>query len=132
MKTNTFFKNTMVILFTSFVIKLLGLLNKIIIIDGMSLYVLTMPTLILLTSISSLSLNSVISKLISENEVSHQYSNKALLKKSILLSLISSLITIVILLIIIKPLTNKSMQNNKNPIILLNLKLMIIERRLKV
>mgnify|MGYP003302748879 FL=1 len=116
MKTNTFFKNTMVILFTSFVIKLLGLLNKIIItrllgIDGMSLYVLTMPTLILLTSISSLSLNSVISKLISENEVSHQYSNKELLKKSILLSLISSLITIVILLIIIKPLTNNLLNN---------------------
>lgn len=110
MKTNSFFKNTMVILITSLIIKILGLFNKIIItrilgVEGMGLYVLTMPTIILLTSISSLSLNSVVSKIVSENNVSKKYSNKRILKKSIILSLISSALTIVLLLIFIKPLT---------------------------
>lgn len=110
MKTNSFFKNTMVILITSLIIKILGLVNKIIItrilgLEGMSLYVLTMPTIILLSSISSLSLNSVVSKIVSENKVSKKYSNKVILKKSIYLSLITSSITIFLLLIFIKPLT---------------------------
>lgn len=116
MQTNSFFKNTMVILITSLIIKILGLLNKIIItrilgLEGMSLYVLTMPTIILLSSISSLSLNSVVSKLVSENKVSKKYSNKKILQKSICLSLITSLITIIILLFFIKPLTSVLLNN---------------------
>ena len=110
MKANSFFKNTMVILLTSFIIKILGLLNKIVItrilgLEGMQLYVLTMPTIILLTSISSLSLNSVISKMISENQVTKKYSDYLILKKSILLSLFVSIVTIIVLLIFISPLT---------------------------
>lgn len=116
MKTNSFFKNTMVILITSLIIKILGLFNKIVItrilgLEGMSLYVLTMPTIILLTSISSLSLNSVVSKIISENKVSNKYSNKKLLQKSIILSLTSSAVTIILLLIFIKPLINVLLNN---------------------
>ncbi len=116
MKANSFFKNTMVILLTSFIIKILGLLNKIIItrilgLDGMQLYVLTMPTIILLTSISSLSLNPVISKMISENQVTKKYSDKMILRKSILLSLFISLITIIFLLLFISPLTKTLLKN---------------------
>lgn len=116
MKTNSFFKNTMVILITSLIIKILGLFNKIVItrilgLEGMGLYVLTMPTIILLTSISSLSLNSVVSKIVSENNVTKKHSNKKILTKSIKLSLLSSLITIVLLLIFIKPLTNIFLNN---------------------
>ena len=116
MKANSFFKNTMVILLTSFIIKILGLLNKIIItrilgLDGMQLYVLTMPTIILLTSISSLSLNPVISKMISENQVTKKYSDKMILRNSILLSLFVSLITIIFLLLFISPLTNTLLKN---------------------
>lgn len=116
MKTNSFFKNTMVILITSLIIKILGLVNKIIItrilgIEGMSLYVLTMPTIILLTSISSLSLNSVVSKIVSENKVTKKYSDRKILITSIKLSLKASAITIVLLLIFIKPLTNIFLNN---------------------
>ena len=96
MKSNTFFKNTLIILITSLIIKILGLLNKIFITrllgqDGMSIYVLTMPTVVLLTSFSSLSLNMVMSKIISENQITNKFSPKKLLSKAIFLSLISSL-----------------------------------------
>ena len=116
MKTNTFFKNTLIILITSLVIKILGLLNKIFITrllgqDGMELYVLTMPSVILLVSISSLSLNVVISKIISENQITRKYSPKKILKKAILLSLLSSFITSLILIIFIKPLTTYLLNN---------------------
>lgn len=116
MKANTFFKNTLIILITSLIIKILGLLNKIFITrllgqDGMSLYVLTMPTVILLTSFSSLSLNMVMSKIISENHITKKYSDKKLLKKGIELSIIASSITILILLIFIKPLTTIFLNN---------------------
>lgn len=118
MKTNSFFKNTIVILITSLIIKILGLLNKILItkslnIDGMSLYVLTMPSVVLLTSISSLSLNSVMSKLISENLTVKKFSNKKLLTNAILLSLLVSIFVILILLLFINILT-KNLLNNAN------------------
>ena len=118
MKTNTFFKNTLIILITSLIIKILGLLNKIFITrllgnDGMELYVLTMPTIILLVSISSLSLNMVVAKLISENQITKKHSPKKILTKAIFLSLLSSLITIIILLFFIKPLTY-TLLNNAN------------------
>lgn len=118
MKRNSFFKNTMFILIVSLIIKILGLVNKIITtkilgVEGMSLYVLTMPTIILLTSISSLSLNSVMSKLISENLVTKKYSNIKLITSGIISSLVISLVTIIILLIIINPLTH-SLLNNVN------------------
>lgn len=116
MKSNTFFKNTLIILITSLIIKILGLLNKIFITrllgqDGMSIYVLTMPTVVLLTSFSSLSLNMVMSKIISENQITNKFSPKKLLSKAIFLSLISSLITIIILFIFIKPLTRTFLKN---------------------
>lgn len=116
MHSNTFFKNTLIVLSTNFIIKILGLLNKIIITRllgqvGMGLYVLTMPTILLLTSISSLSLNSVISKLVSENLVRKVYSFKKLLISSILLSLSVSGILIFVLLISCRFLTNNLLNN---------------------
>lgn len=118
MKKSIFFKNTMIILITSLIIKALGLLNKIIITrllgpDGMSIYILTFPTVMLLISISGLSLNISTSKLIAESIKHHKYSPKKLIKNSILLSLLVSLITIVALLIIIKPLTIHLLKNEK-------------------
>lgn len=118
MKTNSFFKNTIFILIISLIIKILGLINKIITtkilgVEGMSLYVLTMPTIILLTSISSLSLNSVMSKLVSENMVTKKHSIKKLITCGIICSLIISIVSIVILLCFIKPLTFTLLNNDK-------------------
>lgn len=118
MKQNTFLKNTLIILFTSFMIKMLGLLNKIIVTNllgtnGMNIYVLTMPTIILLTSLSSLSLNIVISKIISENRVNKKYSERNILKSSILLSLVMSFFVIILLLLFIHPLVTTLLKNDK-------------------
>ena len=70
-QNNTFFINTLIIIITNFVVKMLGLINKIAITrmlgtNGMSLYVLSFPTIMLFISIAGFSLNITISKLVSE------------------------------------------------------------------
>ena len=68
---NTFFLNTLIIILSNFLIKILGLVNKIFITrnlgtNGMSLYVLSFPTIMMFIGIAGFSLNITISKLISE------------------------------------------------------------------
>lgn len=114
---NTFFINTLIIVITGFIIKLLGLINRIFITrflgtEGMSLYILSFPTIMLFISISGLSLNISISKLVSESIKTKQYSPKILLKSSIKLSLLASIITIITFLLIINPLVNIFLKNS--------------------
>lgn len=114
--TNSFFYKTLFIISTGFVIKILGLINKIIITrllgtEGMSLYIMAFPTILLLINISSFSLNVTISKLISENSKTKAYSEEKLIKKGIILSLLVSLITIIILLSTIKIITSIWLNN---------------------
>ncbi len=112
----SFFYNTSIIIITGFIIKILGLINKIVITrflgtDGMSLYIMTFPTLILFLNIATLNINNSVSKLISENQVTNKYSSKIILKKAIKITLISSIITIIFLFILIKPLTYYFLKN---------------------
>lgn len=112
----TFFLNTFLIIIVSFIVKLLGLLNKIIITrvlgtTGMSLYVLSFPTIMLFISISGMSLYLTISKLVAEGMVHHKYSPKKILKKAMKLSLLLSIVVDVIYIILLKPLTIYFLKN---------------------
>ncbi|MBQ8292845.1 MAG: oligosaccharide flippase family protein [Bacilli bacterium] len=114
---NSFFINTSIIILSGFIIKILGLLNKILITrylgtEGMSLYIISFPTIILFLNISTLNINNTISKIISEINITKEYSPKKIITTSLKLTLLSSLVTIIILLIIIKPLTAVFLKND--------------------
>lgn len=113
----TLFSNTLLVIITGFIIKILGLLNRIIItrllgLDGMSLYVLAFPTLLLFISISGMSLNITISKLVSEALQTKAFSPKILLKKSFTISFIVSFITSIIFIIIARPIAVTFLKNS--------------------
>ena len=115
-QNNTFFINTLIIIITNFVVKMLGLINKIAITrmlgtNGMSLYVLSFPTIMLFISIAGFSLNITISKLVPEAIVSRKYSPKKLVKKSCLYSVLLSFIMLILYLIFLKPLTIHFLKN---------------------
>ena len=113
---NNFFINTSIIIFTGFIIKILGLINKIIITrylgkEGMNLYILSFPTIILLLNISTLNINNCISKITSESIISKKYSTKNIIMSGIKITIISSIITILVFLLTIKPLVNIFLKN---------------------
>lgn len=109
---NNLIKNTLILIIVSLLVKALGLLNRIVLTrllgnQGISLYILALPTIMLFMSIAGFSLNIVLSKIVSENLITQKYKNRTILIKAILLGLMTSLLSIIILLIIIKPLTSK-------------------------
>lgn len=113
----SFFFNTLIILITGFVIKALGLINRIFITrilgsSGMTLYIMSFPTIMLFINISCMGLNITISKLVSESIKTKQYSPKLLLKKAIQISLITSIITITCFLAFLYPLTHFLIKND--------------------
>ncbi len=115
--SKSFFMNTLIILMTGFLIKLMGLINRIFITrlmgpNGMNLYILSFPTIMLFISISGLSLNVTISKLVAESIKTKAYSPKILLNKAIKLSLVVSIITIIIFLLTLYPLVHIFLKND--------------------
>lgn len=101
MKKSILLKNTLIVLITGFVVKLIGMVGKIVTtrilgIEGMSLYVLSYPTLLLFINISGFSLNNSISKLTAESVASKKYSPLKILKSGIKISLIISLICVIV------------------------------------
>lgn len=113
---NIFILNTLFIIVTNFLVKILGLINKITITrllgtSGMSLYVLSFPTIMLFVSISGFSLYITISKLVSESIATKKYSPKKIVNLSIKYSLILSIISLIIYLILIKPLSLYFLKN---------------------
>ena len=95
MKLNKLLKNTLIIIITSFIVKIIGMVGKIVTtrtlgFEGMSKYALSYPTLLLFINIAGFSMNNTISKLISEALATKQYSPKIILKKGIKTSLIES------------------------------------------
>lgn len=116
--TKTFFINTLIIVLTGFIIKILGLLNRILITrllgtEGMSLYILAFPTIAFFLNLAAFSLNISTSKLISSSLITRQYSPKQILKKSLKISFFVSIIAIMILLAILRPLATKWLNNAK-------------------
>ncbi|MGI6759591.1 MAG: oligosaccharide flippase family protein [Bacilli bacterium] len=105
----SFIANTMIVIISGFIIKILGLLNRILITrllgpSGVSLYILSFPTIMLFISISGMSLNISTSKLVAESLKLKNYSPRKIIFKSIILALIVSTFTTCIFLIILKPL----------------------------
>jgi len=103
---NLIFKNTLILLITSLIIRILGLLNRIILTrllgeQGISLYSLILPTIMLFLSLSCFSLNTAMIK------VSAKYKSKETIKSGINIAIISSSISSLILLSILHLLTTK-------------------------
>lgn len=99
-----FLKNTIIIIITSLLIKLLGLINKIILTrslkeQGIALYSLVLPTIMLFISISGFSLNTAMIK------VSAKYKSKKIILPCINIGLITTSISSIILLFSLKILT---------------------------
>ena len=95
-----FIKSTIILIIGGFITKLLGLFIKIIMtrtigIEGISLYMLILPTFSLAMTITNLSMPIAVSKLISEDK----YNNKNILFNTIPISIIINLITIIILIL---------------------------------
>lgn len=112
----TLFMNTLIVIITSFIIKVLGLLNRIIItrllgLEGMSLYVLSFPTLLLFISISGMSLNITVSKLVAESIQTRKYSPNKILNKSLKISFIVSCFTALLFLLTYKMIVNHFLKN---------------------
>ena len=99
--SDSFFLSTLIIIVSGFVIKLLGLINKITMTrmlgtSGMRLYILSFPTIMLFVSISGFSLYITISKLVAESVITKRYSQKKILSESFKLSFLISLIVDII------------------------------------
>ena len=106
-KNNYLIKNTLILVITSLIIKALSLLNRIIITrllgqDGISLYVLTLPTIMLLCSISGFSLNVTLSKITAENEKTNEYSRTQILKVGINLGLYATILTSIVFIFLLR------------------------------
>ena len=108
---NYLFKNTIILIFTSLLIKMLSLVNRVMITrllgkDGISLYVLILPTIMLLCTISGFSLSTTMSKIVAENEKNklqnNYFSYKSLLKIGIKYGLYASLITLIVFVLSLK------------------------------
>lgn len=115
--SHSFFMNTLLILLTGFLIKLMGLINRIFITrlmgpNGMNLYILSFPTIMLFISISGLNLNITISKLVAESIQTKQLSPQLLLRSAIRLSILVSIITIIVFLLVLYPLVHIFLKND--------------------
>lgn len=101
----TIIKNTIIVLITSLIIKLLSLFNRVLLTrflgqEGISIYSLILPTIMLFLSFSTFSLNTSIVK------VTAVYKSKQVIKKGILIAIITSSISSILLLIINRFLSN--------------------------
>lgn len=108
---NSLVKNTLILIITSLIIRILSLGNRVILTrllgnEGISLYVITLPSIMLFMSIASFSLNTALSKVISENLATKKYQEKKIILSAISIGLIMTALTSGIILIIIKPLVN--------------------------
>lgn len=104
MKKTSILYNLSVLVTAGVLVKVLGLVNKIIIsrvlgIDGVSMFALMMPTVMLLLGICSFSLSSSIQNIVSSNIIKKKYSNRDLIIKCFTLStLLCCVISLVILI----------------------------------
>lgn len=104
---NLIVKNTIILIVSSILIKGLSLFNRVILTrllgnEGISLYVLSLPTIMLLLSLGGFSLNITINKIVSENEVSKQYTRRQIINQASIIGLLFSFIMIIIFVIFAK------------------------------
>ncbi len=97
MKKESFFKGTFILIIVGVVVKLFGLINRIIIARilqpaGVGIYMMSIPTLVLGITLVQLGFPVVVSKLIAENEKSNKNSNRKIVFTALILGLIMSAI----------------------------------------
>lgn len=104
MRKQNFIQGTIFLIIIMAIIKVLGLINRFFIArlltpDGFAVYMLVMPTFLLLISLSQLGFPISITKLVSENTVHKTLTNKSILLSATKITIINStfLITLLIL-----------------------------------
>ena len=102
-------KNTIILIITSMIIRILSLVNRIILTrllgeDGIALYVITLPSLGLFMTFAGFSLNIAVSKVVAENTATGKYAEKKVLRAALAIGLLASAVTILLVVIILKPL----------------------------
>ncbi len=102
-------KNTIILIATSMIIRVLSLVNRIVLTrllgeEGIALYVITLPSLGLFMTFAGFSLNIAVSKVIAENAVTGRHSEKKILSVAVAIGLAASAATILLALAILKPL----------------------------
>lgn len=110
---NNFIKSTLLLIFGGFVTKIFSIFIKIVLTrelktEGISLYMMIMPTFNLFIVLSQNGFNVAISKLIAENKKD----NKKLILSSIYLSFFITFFLMIFLIFLANPIT-KSLHNNK-------------------
>ena len=114
MKKDSFIKSTLILICGGFITKILGMVIKIITtryigLEGISIYMLILPTFSLFLALSQLSLPNSISKLVSEDK----YNNKNIVFSSIPIIVISNLILILIILLSGKFIANNLLNDSR-------------------
>lgn len=114
---NSFLLGTLVILLSGLIVKALGLINKIVITrllgtEGMSIYILAFPTIILFINLAGFSLNITTSKLIAESLKNQRYSPKKIIKNCLKIAIIVSLIIEMLFLISLRFIVYNLLKNN--------------------
>ncbi|QVK16909.1 stage V sporulation protein B [Mycoplasmatota bacterium] len=104
MKKQTFIQGTIILVVVGMIVKVLGLVNRMVIArlltsEGIGIYMMVMPTFVLLISLAQLGFPIAISKLVSENNIKQRISNQTIVLKALRISLINSLLLITILLL---------------------------------
>lgn len=104
MKKQTFIQGTIILVVVGMIVKVLGLINRMVIArfltsEGIGIYMMVMPTFILIISLAQLGFPIAISKLVSENNIKKRISNQTIVLKALKISLINSLLLITVLLL---------------------------------
>lgn len=106
-KNNYLIKNTIILITTNILIKILSLVNRVIITRtlgtiGISLYVMILPTIMLLLTISGFSLNISVSRIVATNQKTKKYNLKRIIRNSCIIGLYSTLISLIIFSLTLK------------------------------
>lgn len=114
MKKNKFIKSVIILVIGGFITKLLGMIIKIVLTrtigtTGIGIYMLIMPTYMLLVSISQLGFPIAISKLVAENK----FNNKSLVLGIIPISLLINLIIFIFLILFAKFISINLLHDNR-------------------
>ncbi|MDD3999895.1 MAG: oligosaccharide flippase family protein [Bacilli bacterium] len=115
---NTLVKNTLILIITSLIIRILSLVNRIFLtrllgMEGISLYVIVLPSIMLFMSIAGFSLNTSLSKIVSENLVTKKYSEKKIITTAVTIGFTTTAITSLVVILIIKPLVNQGLRQSE-------------------
>lgn len=102
MKKQTFIQGTVILVIIGMIVKVLGLIDKMLVArfltpDGVGVYMMVMPTFVLLIALAQLGFPIAISKLVSENNIKIKFANKTIVFKALKISLFNSAILMILL-----------------------------------